>query len=263
MNPGKQVIVGVGISRTSYAEVTEICREWLERRDNPALGPARYICVTSAHGIVSSVFDAHFRAILNRADIATPDGMPIVWALRSFGFRSASRVYGPTLMLKLCAMASKSSYEIFLYGGKPEVLDKLRGNLISQFPALKIVGAYSPPFRPLTPAEHASVADMIRRSGAKFVFVGLSTPKQEYWMATQRRALPGRIIVGVGAAFDFHAKTLPQAPEWMQNAGLEWLFRLMTEPKRLWKRYLLVTPLFLPLWALQKARFLTYRQRNV
>jgi N-acetylglucosaminyldiphosphoundecaprenol N-acetyl-beta-D-mannosaminyltransferase len=256
--PEKTIVVGVGISRTNYDGVVEGCRSWLDGYRYGAAESA-YICVTSVHGIVSAVLDHRIRIVLNRACIATSDGMPVVWAMRSFGVRTQQRVYGPTLMLKLCQMAQSDGRSIFLYGGKPVVLEELRRSLEERFPRLQIAGVYSPPFGPLSSRERDHVRMRIRRSQASIVFVGLSTPKQELWMSENAEALKGRVLVGVGAAFDFHARVLKQAPTWMQNCGLEWLFRLLMEPRRLWKRYLLVTPIFLPLWMLQRLGVLRYQ----
>ncbi len=256
--PPKTNILGVRISRTSYTEVAEVCRNWIsdstdrEPQDQASRGPAHYICVTSVHGIITAVRDRRFRSIVNKADIATPDGMPVVWALRSFGAYRQSRVYGPILMSTLCEQAQVLGHRVFLYGGRAETLRRLRGRLLETFPKLKICGAYSPPFRPLTQVEERECRKMLQESEPHIVFVGLSTPKQERWMADHYRHLPGTILVGVGAAFDFHAGTLRQAPKWMQHAGLEWCFRLLMEPGRLWRRYALVVPLFLFLWPLQK-----------
>lgn len=256
--PPRTNILGVRISRTSYTEVAQVCRHWIadsNRRATEDEDPGRtahYICVTSVHGIITAVRDRGFRSILNEADIATPDGMPVVWALRSFGAYVQSRVYGPVLMLTLCEQAQALGHRIFLYGGQTKTLERLCCRLREKFPRLEICGAYSPPFRPLSLAEEHECVKMLQESAADIIFVGLSTPKQERWMAQHRAYFPGKILVGVGAAFDFHAGTLRQAPGWMQQAGLEWFFRLMMEPRRLWKRYLLVVPLFLSLWPLQK-----------
>jgi N-acetylglucosaminyldiphosphoundecaprenol N-acetyl-beta-D-mannosaminyltransferase len=250
--PCKQPVIGVGISITSYDEVVGCCRRWIDnRRAHDGMLSARYICVTSVHGIITARDDSGVREILNSADIATPDGMPLVWALRSFGVKNQQRVYGPTLMLRLCESAVENRHRIFLYGGLEETLGKLRARLQARFPDLRIVGSYSPPFRPLTEEEDRMVQRQITDSGAEIVFVGISTPKQERWMYEHREKFPGLVMIGVGAAFDFHAGRVRQAPVWMQRNGLEWLFRLVAEPKRLWQRYLLVTPRFLPLWAMQ------------
>lgn len=253
MTPRKQDVLGVGISATSYDEVAATCADWLsESKDSLAYSRGRYICVTSVHGVMEARKDMAIRSILNGADIATPDGMPLVWALRSFGVPAQQRVYGPNLMLKLCEQAAELGHRIFLYGGRPETLDVLRANLQARFPKLDIAGSYSPPFRALTDEEESEVRQMVRNARPDLIFVGISTPKQERWMAAHRDVFPGTVMVGVGAAFDFHAGRVKQAPSWMQRNGLEWLFRLGAEPSRLWKRYVLVTPWFLPFWAMQK-----------
>ena len=254
--PGKQNVAGVWISKADYAGVVRTVRGWIAANRELRAAPARYITVTSVHGIVTARKDEGVRRILNGAAIATSDGMPVVWAMRSFGVKDQQRVYGPTLMLEMCRDAALQGHRIFLYGSSPQCIEKLRENLTAKFPGLPVAGAYSPPFRPLTPKEDADVVDMIRSSGAEIVFVGISTPKQEKWMAEHLEALPGVIIVGVGAAFDFHAGLLRQAPAWMQRNGLEWFYRLCVEPKRLWRRYVLETPRFLPLWAAQKLGWL-------
>lgn len=252
--PSKQPIIGVGISQTSYSEVVELCRSWASERAKSTHLDAHYICVTSVHGIITAHDDPAFAKILNAADIATPDGMPIVWALRSFGSPKQQRVYGPTLMLELCRSAAIHHHRIFLYGGRRDTLAHLSTRLQQRFPGLVIAGAYAPPFRPPNETEQAEVRQRILQSNADIVFIGISTPKQEQWMYDNRAYLPGATLIGVGAAFDFHAGHIKQAPPWMQRTGLEWLFRLTKEPGRLWKRYLLVTPRFLPLWLKQKLR---------
>lgn len=260
--PPRKVVAGVWISMTSYEEMTDVCRRWIA--ENRAIRAAdarpvgRYVCITSVHGIVTSVFDPEVRSDLNQADAATPDGMPVVWALRSFGARNQQRVYGPTLMMHLCKMAARDRFRVFLYGAKQSTLDQLMENLEAKVPGIEIAGVYSPPFRPLTHEERDDVQRRIMDSDADLVFVGLSTPRQERWMAENSPHLPGKVLIGVGAAFDFHAGTVRQAPAWVQQRGLEWLFRLIMEPRRLWKRYLLVTPIFIPLWALQKVKLLRY-----
>lgn len=252
--PEKQLVAGVGISKTSYDEVVALCHQWAAERkiSNPPL--ASYICITSVHGIMMAHDNPDVAKFLNAADIATPDGMPVVWALRSFGARDQQRVYGPTLMLEICRNAARNGHRIFLYGGREETLQLLEARLKTQFPGLIVAGGYSPPFRLLTEAEDRDIRARITESDADIVFVGISTPKQEKWMYEHRAYFPGTTLIGVGAAFDFHAGRTRQAPPWMQRNGLEWLFRLAVEPRRLWKRYLLVTPRFLPLWAKQKWR---------
>ena len=259
--PEKQIVVTIGISKTSYRQVLELCREWVSerRRSNPT--QARYICVTSVHGIMMAHGDPEIATVFNRADVATPDGMPVVWALRSFGARDQQRVYGPTLMLEICKQAAENGHSIFLYGGRNDTLPQLIQNLRERFPLLRVAGSYSPPFRTLSESEDQEIQAKIRDSDADIVFVGIGAPKQEKWMYTHRDAFPGVVMVGIGAAFDFYAGRTPQAPGWMQRNGLEWLFRLTMEPGRLWKRYLLITPRFLPLWARQRWGYSRYAPR--
>jgi len=252
-------VLGVGVSATSYADVVRDVREWaLARRSETGPAPARIVCVTSVHGLMIAREDAGFRQVLNGADVVTPDGMPVVWALRSFGERRQERVYGPTLMLELCRMAAGDGLRIFLFGSRPEVLPALERNLRNRFPALAIAGSYSPPFRPMTADEAAQTQRLIQEAAPDVIFVGISTPKQERWMWEHRNLFPGVVLIGVGAAFDFHAGRVRQAPNWMQRRGLEWAFRLMSEPRRLWRRYLLQTPRFIPYWAMQKLGLLRY-----
>ena len=248
--PSKVNVLGVQISATSYDEVVKTCAAWISARDSEPR--AYYICVTSVHGVMEARKDEGIRSILNGADIATPDGMPLVWALRSFGRPEQQRVYGPNLMLALCDQAARLGHRVFLYGGRPETLDTLQSNLLVRFPKLIIAGSYSPPFGPLSQEEEERVRNMVLEAAPSLVFVGISTPKQERWMAEHRDVFPGVVMVGVGAAFDFHAGRVRQAPGWMQRNGLEWLFRLTREPSRLWRRYVLVTPWFLPYWGIQK-----------
>ena len=255
-------ITGTNINVTSYKEVVDLVASWLSRGNSAGEKRARYICITSVHGIVIARWDPELRNALNGADVVTPDGMPVVWALRSFGATGQQRVYGPTLMLQLCRAAERRRHRVFLYGGQPDVLNTLCQKLEARYPELIIAGTYSPPFRPLTKVEDEHVKQMVSGSKADLVFVGISTPKQEKWMAAHQMDFPGKVLVGVGAAFDFHADRVRQAPQWMQQAGLEWFFRLLMEPTRLWKRYVLITPQFLPLWALQKMGLLRYHDVN-
>jgi N-acetylglucosaminyldiphosphoundecaprenol N-acetyl-beta-D-mannosaminyltransferase len=253
--PAKQSILGVGVSATSYAHLTELCSMWVKH----PLDRARYVTVTDAHGIVKGFFDASFREVLNHSDVTTPDGMPVVWAMRSFGVKDQTRVYGPDLMLSLCERAAKDAQRVFLYGARAETLETLAMRLTAMFPGLLICGTIAPPFRPLTPEEDALHVRQILESRADVLFVGLGTPKQEKWMLAHRDLLPGVVLFSVGAAFDFHAGRVQQAPKWMQSNGLEWFFRLTREPGRLWKRYAMVITLFPPLWVMQKLRILRFQ----
>ena len=189
------------------------------------------------------------------ATLAVPDGQPLVWALRLLGHRRATRVYGPDLMAHFCARATRTRTPMYLYGGRtPEALELLEGRLRERFPGLNIVGGYSPPFRDLTPEEEERIASEIDRSGAAVVWVGTGQPKQEKWMLHMRPRLRAPLLVGVGAAFDFHAGLVRQAPPWMQRMGLEWAYRLSREPRRLWRRYARYNPRFVAAFAAQYAR---------
>jgi N-acetylglucosaminyldiphosphoundecaprenol N-acetyl-beta-D-mannosaminyltransferase len=191
-----------------------------------------------------------FCRLTNEADLVTPDGMPLVWALRLLGLRDATRVYGPDLTPLLLSSAEREGLPVGFYGGAPHVLDLLLKRVRQKWPRLQIAYAFSPPFRPLTPEEDLRITTQIVESGARIVLVGLPTPKQDWWMAAHRGAIPA-VMLGVGAAFEFLAGTKPQAPRWMMRCGMEWLFRLAVEPRRLWKRYLKHNPRFVLYFALQ------------
>jgi N-acetylglucosaminyldiphosphoundecaprenol N-acetyl-beta-D-mannosaminyltransferase len=201
---------------------------------------------------------AEFREIMNSADLVTPDGMPLVWALRLLGARHATRVYGPDLMLHILEAAAREGLPVGFYGADPRTLGMLTENVRRRVPALRIAYAFSPPFCPLEREEDESIVREIEASGARILFVGLSTPKQERWMAAHRGRVDA-VMLGVGAGFDFLAGTKPQAPRWMMRAGLEWLFRLLTEPRRLWRRYLRHNPRFAVCFALQAAGLRRFR----
>lgn len=255
--PVRTSILGTEVSATSYGEVLRLCRDWIEHGREPDAS-GHMICVACVHSLMAAVRRPELRQTYNASDITTPDGMPLVWALRSSGFDRQQRVYGPNLMLALCGQAARLGHGVYLYGGTEERLRDLEGRLKSRFPSLRISGSEAPPFRPLSAEEEAAAVERIRTSGADLVFVGLGAPKQEAFMKRNRDLLPGRVLIGVGAAFDFHAGVVRQAPLWVQRSGLEWFFRLAMEPKRLWKRYLLVTPWFIPLYALQRLGVLKY-----
>ena len=218
-----------------------------------------YVCVTGVHGVSEAQHDPAFRAILNHSFLTTPDGMPTVWMGRWQGFRQMQRVYGPDLMLRLCEFTRQRGFTHFFYGGAPGVAEALKARLELRFPGLKVVGTYTPPFRPLTREEEDELARRVRELKPDIFWVGLSTPKQEKFMAQHWQKLDATLFFGVGAAFDFLAGTMRQAPRWMQRNGLEWLFRLACDPGRLWKRYLKNNPLFLFRAACQLAHLRTYR----
>ncbi|MBI4756207.1 MAG: WecB/TagA/CpsF family glycosyltransferase [Betaproteobacteria bacterium] len=221
---------------------------WDEAVDRlQALGQARrssYVCICNVHSVVTAWQDPAFRRVLNEAEMATPDGAPVAWALRILGFAGQQRINGPDLMWRFCGEAARDGTGIFLYGSTEGTLARLRARLEAEFPGLRVSGTYSPPFRKLSAEEDAQVVEMINRSGAGVVFVGLGCPKQETWMADHYGQVRA-VMVGVGAAFDYFAGTVQRAPIWMQRGGMEWIHRLASEPRRLWKRYLVTNTLFL------------------
>jgi N-acetylglucosaminyldiphosphoundecaprenol N-acetyl-beta-D-mannosaminyltransferase len=232
-------VLGVGVSTINQAMALAEITRWIEA------GERHYVCVTGVHGVMESQRDPELKAIHNASGLTTPDGMPMVWAGRKAGAEWMDRVYGPDLMLNVLERAAERGWSSFLYGGKEGVPGLLAEKLAERIPGVEIAGSYSPPFRALTEEEDAAIVDRINSSGAQLVWVGLSTPKQERWMAAHRDRLNAPALFGVGAAFDFHAGLVPQAPPWMQRNGLEWLFRLTKEPKRLWRRYLVNNPAYL------------------
>ena len=236
--PARVDVLGVGVSVVDRPTAREEITGWIER------GERRYVCVTGVHGVMESRRDPELRAIHNRSGLTTPDGMPMVWAGRFAGARPMDRVYGPDLMLDILQRAAERGWRSYLYGGAPGTPERLAERLVQRFPGLAIAGTCSPPFRPLTADEEVVIAEEINASAADLVWVGLSTPKQERWMASFRSRLDAPVLLGVGAAFDIHAGLLPQAPPWMQRSGLEWLYRLGREPRRLWRRYAYNNPRF-------------------
>jgi N-acetylglucosaminyldiphosphoundecaprenol N-acetyl-beta-D-mannosaminyltransferase len=235
---GRIDILGIPVSTTGLGGAVAAIEDIILRHGR------EYVCITGAHGVIESRRDARLQAIHEDAGLVAADGMPVVWLARALGASETRRVYGPDLMKALTALSARRGYRQFYYGGAPGVADKLASELIRSNPQLKVVGTICPPFRPLMPAEDDTVVDAINRSDADIVWVGLSTPKQEFWMAEHRRRLNAPVLVGVGAAFDFLSGSKRQAPRWMQRSGLEWLFRLLAEPRRLWRRYAVIVPSF-------------------
>jgi len=231
-------VLGVGLSVLTLPSALAAMAEAVRTRRKG------YICVTGVHGVMEAQDDPAFRSILNGAFLCTPDGMPMVWMGRLQGHREMRRVYGPDLMLEVCAWSETSGCRHFFYGGAPDVASLLAEKLQARFPRLAVVGCYTPPFRPLNAQEEADLQVQIRAARPDILWVGLSTPKQERFMAEYLAKLDVTLMVGVGAAFDFHAGRISQAPRWMQRSGLEWFYRLCCEPRRLWKRYLRNNPLF-------------------
>jgi N-acetylglucosaminyldiphosphoundecaprenol N-acetyl-beta-D-mannosaminyltransferase len=237
-DPPRVNVLGVGVSALNLDSAVAAVEQALLSQTKG------YVCVTGVHGVSEAQEDPAFRAILNRSFLTTPDGVPMVWMGRLQGFRQMGRVYGPDLMLRVCESSAARGFTHFFYGGGPGVAEELKGRLEQRFPGLRILGTYAPPFRPLTAEEEAGLVRQVRALKPDVFWVGLSTPKQEKFMAQYWQRLEATLFFGVGAAFDFHAGRVRQAPRWMQRSGLEWLFRLMCEPRRLWKRYLKNNPLF-------------------
>jgi N-acetylglucosaminyldiphosphoundecaprenol N-acetyl-beta-D-mannosaminyltransferase len=231
-------ILGVGVSSINLDDAVATIEGWIDERSR------NYVCITGVHGVMESRRDPRLRRIHNEAGIVTPDGMPLVWFSRLVGRRRTDRVYGPDLMRKMTSISSCRGYRQFYYGGAEGVADKLKRVLVHAHPELEVVGTLCPPYRDLTFAEDQAVVDAINAARPHIVWVGLSTPKQEFWMARHLGRIEAPVMVGVGAAFDFLAGTKRQAPTWMQRSGLEWLFRLCSEPRRLWRRYAYIVPGF-------------------
>jgi N-acetylglucosaminyldiphosphoundecaprenol N-acetyl-beta-D-mannosaminyltransferase len=227
-------ILGVGVSALTLERARDLV---VGLRGQPQRG---YVCVTTVHGLSDAQTDPEFRKILNASWLTTPDGMPLVW----LGPPGVERVYGPDLMLAVCEAGRAAGLTHYFYGGAPGVADELKTNLIARFPGLAVVGTRTPPFRPLTADERGALQAEVARVRPDVIWVGLGTPKQERFMAEYAPLLEAGVLIGVGAAFDFHSRRVRQAPRWMQRSGLEWFFRLCTEPRRLGPRYLKTNPLF-------------------
>lgn len=246
-------ILGVGISAITMQQAVDQTAHWIDEQER------RYVSVCTVHTVMECQRDEEMRRAVNRAGLATPDGMPLVWLSRWWRRQvPVERVYGPDLMLAMCQCAVKQGYTHYFYGGAAGVPELLAEKLQQRFPGLKVVGTYAPPFRPLTAIEDTQIIAQINQAAPDIVWVGLGTPKQDLWMAAHRNQLTAPVLIGVGAAFDFHTGRIPQAPRWMQQNGLEWLFRLWQEPRRLWYRYLVYNPLFIILVAAQMLKLRRY-----
>lgn len=233
-----QPVLGAFIDVINWDEALERITAWGAARES------RYVCICNVHSVVTTTRDAAYKQVVNQADMSTPDGAPVAWALRRFGHAGQPRVNGPDLMWKYLAEAERTGQVVFFYGSTDTTLMKLRTALLRQFPLLRIGGLHSPAFRELSPQEDQDEVDMINESGANVIFVGLGCPKQEKWMAAHRGRIRG-VMIGVGAAFDYHAGTIKRAPLWWQQNGLEWLYRLCSEPRRLMRRYMVTNTLFI------------------
>ncbi len=242
--PDSRHILGMRVDATSYADAAGKIARWAQA------GDSRYVCVATVNNVMEAYDCTDFRQIMNAADLVTPDGMPLVWGLRLLGSCGATRVYGPDLTPEVLSEAERCGIPVGFYGASPVVIARLLAVVRSRYPNLRVTYSHAPPYRPLAPEEDEEIVRDLDRSGARILFVGLSTPKQERWMA-EHRGRVRTVMLGVGAAFDFLSGVKPQAPRWMQTLGLEWVFRLTTEPRRLWRRYLRHNPRFAAFFAFQ------------
>ncbi|HEX8086025.1 MAG TPA: WecB/TagA/CpsF family glycosyltransferase [Solirubrobacteraceae bacterium] len=255
--PETAEVLGVPLALADYERTMDWIDATIETSGKATLSAA------AVHLVMVAQEDDTTRDAVTDMSLVVPDGQPLVWALKALGHEHATRVYGPDLMAKYCARAAGTDTKMYLYGGRNQgALVELALRLRRRYPGLKIVGGYSPPFRPLTGDERQWVVDDINRSKADVVWVGTGQPKQEIWMREMRPLLDAPMLIGVGAAFDFHAGLVPQAPTWMQNVGLEWVFRLSKEPRRLWRRYARYNPRFVAGFARQYTRARARRPRR-
>jgi N-acetylglucosaminyldiphosphoundecaprenol N-acetyl-beta-D-mannosaminyltransferase len=224
-------VLGVRVDAVQIDDVVRQAERWIAERSG-----SHWVAVTGMHGVTETLHDASFLEVLNSADLVVADGMPLVWLSRLRGRPLRRRVYGPELMLTF--LERTAGYRHYFYGGAAGVAERLAGTLAARFPAMRVAGADCPPFHPLTPTEDDEAVERIHRAAPDVLWVGLSTPKQERWMHAHRGRLRVPVVLGVGAAFDIHAGTKPQAPVWLREHGLEWSYRLRQEPRRLWRRYL-------------------------
>jgi N-acetylglucosaminyldiphosphoundecaprenol N-acetyl-beta-D-mannosaminyltransferase len=232
-------LLGVPMAMTTYAEAMDVMDGMIARRERG------YVCATAVHAVMVGQGDEEMRDALQGSTLTVPDGMPLVWAANLLGEKLDDRVYGPELMLRYCERSRDRGHRVFLYGGRDQgSLAQLALNLRLKFPEIQIVGGYSPPFRPLTEDEDNSIAEQINAQSPDVVWVGIGVPKQEKWMARMRDRLEAPVLAAVGAAFDFHAGRVSMAPQWMQDRGLEWTYRIAQEPRRLLPRYLIHNPSF-------------------
>jgi N-acetylglucosaminyldiphosphoundecaprenol N-acetyl-beta-D-mannosaminyltransferase len=249
-------ILGIPIAAVNMKEVVAFISSWIE------CGARTFVTVTGVHGIMESQSDRELKSIHSSAGMCVPDGVPTVWIGKLYGHRDMRRVYGPDLMLEMMRISSARGYTHFLFGGKEGVATLLKARLEQKFPGIRIVGTFSPPFRPMNEQEEERLGQMIENLFPDIIWVGLSTPKQEKWMAAHCGKLNARVMIGVGAAFDFHAGLVRQAPGWVQQCGLEWFFRMCMEPRRLWRRYFYNNPRFIVLMLCQLLKLKKYDLHN-
>ena len=236
--PPRINVLGVGVHALNLPLAVDVLREAIANRTKG------YVCVTGVHGVSEAQSDPEFRAILNCALLNTPDGMPMVWVGRWSGAREMDRVYGPDLLVEVCRVSEAAVWRHFFYGGAPGTAQALAAHLQARFPRLAIAGTHTPPFRPLTPGEMEELQSLVATAKPDIMWIGLSTPKQERFMSATLASLEVPVMIGIGAAFDLVSGKVKQSPRWIQRSGFEWLYRLIQEPRRLWKRYLKNNPLF-------------------
>lgn len=237
-------VFGVGVDIISHDQAIETIAGWAKNLES------RYVCAANAHMTIEARDNIDFMELLNNADMVIPDGMPLVWVLRTLGYRTVRRLRGPDLMLSLCKHASVIDLPVALYGGREGDSGKLVSRLSEMFPGLRISCVISPPFRSITSEENQEYTQRLNESQAGIIFVGIGCPKQEYWMASHKGDIQA-VMIGVGAAFDFISGTKSEAPMWMRKIGMEWFYRLISEPRRLWRRYIYTNSRFLLLFAVQ------------
>lgn len=247
-------ILGVGVTPVNLPQTINILEQWR------AEGRREYVLCTTVHGIMEAQKDPEIRSALNRSGLTTEDGMPLVWWCQRGGYPNAGRVYGPDLLLAMCERAPQTGHRHYFYGGSPRVVEALVSRLVQRFPGLIVAGYRSPPFRPLTQEEDAADVRAINEARPDYVWVGIGMPKQDKWIVRHVGKIEAAALLGVGAAFDFVAGAKPQAPLWMQRSGLEWLFRLITEPRRLAHRYLVYNSIFVVRAFQQLAGWKSYAQ---
>lgn len=253
--PASTNVLDVHISAIDMAHAVRTIEGWIEN-DTPD-----YVCICTVHTVMECQRDPALRETVNGAGLRTPDGMPMVWLSRHAGHEHVSRVYGPDLMLELARRSPETGHRHFFYGGAPGVADELARRLEDRFPGLNVAGTHCPPMVSVGELESEETIREINDSGADIVWVGLGTPKQDWWVANHRPLLTAPVLIAVGAAFDFHTGRVRQAPTWMQRHGLEWLFRLSQDPKRLWRRYLIDNGLFVARLARREASLRSTRGR--
>ena len=231
-------VLGIHVSVTDMDETVETFARWID------WGERHLVCVSDMNSVLQARADERLTEVYNNSGLTVADGMPLVWAGKRAGFDRMARVCGPDLLERVMAEAAERGWSQYFYGGAGGVAEQLRENFVARHPGLRVAGAYSPPYRALTEAEDAEIVDRLNEAKPDIIWVGLGAPKQERWMAEHRDRLDAAILIGVGAAFDFHTGRLDRAPGWMQRSGLEWSYRLYKEPRRLWRRYVLGIPRF-------------------